>query len=366
MKHSGVLLGGFFLFAAGVGSGWAVRTMLGAPEAEASETLEEDEAPVIDPASMRVSVATSEVTRGALSMTLAAFASVRASPSAEHVLAARAGGRVLEILAAPGQFVKQGELLLRLDPASARVALSRAQASLAEISNQLAEFERTGSARQTADLQAARQRAISEVALLEAQLARIEPLLADGLVAEKAVAEARQALEIARTDREASDAALSAFESSGRTLQHSTLTAARDAAEFETREAERGLAEIEVRAPSAGRLAEWSVRSGEWLAPGAALGRWISAAGRELSLQVPASRWSELALGQRVTWLDARGETRSAPLVRIDGAVATQSGTVEAIAKPEAGEDALLPGLQLFAEIELARLTDALLVPERA
>ncbi|HUR29012.1 MAG TPA: efflux RND transporter periplasmic adaptor subunit, partial [Planctomycetota bacterium] len=248
----------------------------------------------------------------------------------------------------------------------ARVALSRAQASLAEISNQLAEFERTGSARQTADLQNARQRAISEVALLEAQLARLEPLLADGLVAEKAVAEARQALELARTDREASDAALAAFESSGRTLQHSTLTAARDAAELEAREAERGLAEIEVRAPSDGRLAEWSVRSGEWLAPGAALGRWISAAGRELSLQVPASRWSELALGQRVTWLDARGETRSATLVRIDGAVATQSGTVEAIAKPEAGEDALLPGLQLFAEIELARLTDVLLVPERA
>src|SRR5690349_13268476 len=204
MKHSGAWLGGLLLFAAGAGCGWAVRALLGAPEAEAREADDEGEAPAIDPADMRVSVATAEVTRGTLPLTLAVSGGVRASPAAEHVLASRAGGRVLELVAAPGQAAKQGELLLRLDPAPARAASSRARATLAASAKQLAEFERSGSAREDADLQAARQRAVSQVALLEAQLARIEPLSADGLVSEKSIAEARQALELARADRAAS------------------------------------------------------------------------------------------------------------------------------------------------------------------
>src|SRR5690349_6872299 len=368
MRPSGSWIGGLVLFAAGAAAGWAVRTLLWKPEAEASETGEGDEAPPLEVASadMRVVVTTVEATQRELPLTLVAPGIVRAAPAAERAFASRAGGRVLELLVAPGQPVKQGELLLRIDPTSAQTTLSRARAALAEHSNRLAQFERTGSARQELELQGNVQSAISRAALLEAQVARLEPLRADGLVSEKALAEARLALELARAERDASEQAQRAFAGTGQALQLATLAAARDAAELEAREAERALGEVDVRAPSDGRVVEWSVKSGELLAAGAPLGRWLASAGRELSLQVPASEASRLSAGRPVAWKDSRGVERRGTLIRLDAVVEPETGMLQAFAKPDEEDGSMLVGLRVLAEIELGRLTSAVLVPDRA
>ncbi len=368
MKHSGTWIGGLLLFAAGAGSGWAVRTLVKTPQVEGGGAAVEDEPPPLEvpPAEMHVVVGSVEAKSGELPITLGAPGIVRAAPAAQRKLSSRAAGRVLEILAAPGLVVKQGDLLLRLDPTPAQAALSQARAALAESANRLAEFERIGSARQEIELKTAAQRAISQVALLEAQVARLGPLRADGLVSEKALAEAQQALESARAERVLSERAQAAFTSSGESLQRATLTSARDAAQVAASESERALAEVDVHAPSDGQLVEWNVRSGEMLAAGAPLGRWLSSVGRELTLQVPVSEASALNHGLRVTWLDSKGESRSGTLVRIESEAESTSGSLEMIAKPDVEDAALLPGLRVFAEIELRRLPSAVLVPERA
>ncbi|MEO6711448.1 MAG: biotin/lipoyl-binding protein, partial [Planctomycetota bacterium] len=306
MKHVGSWTGGLVLFAAGLASGWAARTLVHGAPAVARESEDDEEAPAIDvdPASMRLSVTTAEASSGELPITLAVSGRFRAAPAAERSLSSRAGGRVLEILAAPGQAVKHGEVLLRLDPATAEAALGVARAGLAESLNRQTEFERTGSVRLAVELKVAAERASAQVSLLEAQVARLAPLLADGLVSDKAFGEAQQALDSARAEQTLSHSAQNAFASSGESLQRATLVAARDSAELAAREAEKALAEVEVRAPSDGQVVEWIVRGGEVLGAGATLGRWLSAAGRELALQVPASKSGEVSVGLPITWVD--------------------------------------------------------------
>ena len=368
MKHSGTWIGGLVLFAAGAGSGWAVRTLVWTPEVEGAGAGGADEAaPIeVDPADMHVVVTTAEATIGQLPIALTAPGIVRAAPAAERALSSKAAGRVLEILTAPGQVLKQGELLLRLDPAPAQAALSQARAVLAVTANRWAEFERTGSARQGIELKAAAQRAQGQLTLLEAQTARLGPLRADGLISEKAFAEARQALESARAERELSERALAAYSSSGETLQRATLITERDAALDSAHEAERALAEVEVRAPSDGQIVEWHVRNGELLAAGAPLGGWLASIGRELALQVPASALSELKPGLRVSWLDSKHASQGGKIVRIETQVEANSSSLEVLVQPDVDDAALLPGLRVFGEIELRRLPDAVLVPERA
>lgn len=368
MKHSGTWIGGLFLFAAGLGSGWAVRALV-APAADVEdEATDSDEVAgiTVDPAEMRAQVDTVEATRGSLPIVLTAPGVVRASPAAEHALASRAGGRVLEIAALPGQLVHAGDLLLRLDPAASQAALSQARATLADSANRLAEFERNGAARQAVELQTALQRAIGQVGLLEAQLNRLEPLRADGLASEKTLAETRQELESARAERVLSERALRAFRDSGENLQLATLSAARDAAQLAVDEAQRAVAEVDVRAPADGRLIELSVRAGEMLAAGSALATLLVGEGREIVFQVPAVHAAKVLPGAGVTWVDAGGVAGHGTIVRLDAQVEPVGGTLEVIARPDADAGVTLSGLRVLGEIELGRTAQAILVPERA
>ncbi len=368
MKQTGAWIGGLLLFAAGLCSGWAVRTLVAAPEPPSSEPVDEDEvpAPVIAPAEMRVQVTTLAATSGDLPITLVAPGIVRAAPAAELTLSSRAGGRVLECPVAKGQVVKRGDLLLRLDAAPAQAALSQARAAFASSANQLAEFERSGSARQKLELETSVHRAISQVALLEAAVNRLEPLRSDGLVSQKALAEAAQALESARADRALSEAARSAFAVSGETLQSATLTAARDAAQLGLREAEKALAEAELRAPNDGRIVELFVHVGETLAAGTTLAKLLAPLGREVVFAVPAASNADLKLGAPASWLDSKGGLRTGAIARLDGEVETIGGTLEVIVKPDDESADLLPGARVFGEMELRRLTGVILVPEHA
>ncbi len=368
MKQTGTWIGGLLLFAAGLGCGWAVRTLVAAPQAESSKSAdeEEDPAPVIAPGELRVQVTTLAAISGDLPITLVAPGIVRAAPTAEMTLSSRAGGRVLECPVAKGQVVKRGDLLLRLDAAPAQTALSQARAMLASSANQLAEFERSGSARQKLELETAVHRSISQVALLEASVNRLEPLRSDGLVSQKALAEAVQALESARADRELSERAQAAYVASGETLQSATLTAARDASELSVREAEKALAEAELRAPSDGRITELFVHAGETLVPGTTLAKLLAPSGREIVFAVPAGSIEDLKLGAHASWLDSKDETRTGTIVRIDGEVETVGGTLEVVVKPDDESARLLPGARLLGEIELRRLSGVILVPENA
>jgi hypothetical protein len=86
--------------------------------------------------------------------------------------------------------------------------------------------------------------------LLDAQVERLGPLHDDGLVSDKTLAEAKQAAEQARAERQLAERTATSFQSSGAELQHATLVAARAAAEAAEQESERMLAEVTSPRPA--------------------------------------------------------------------------------------------------------------------
>jgi len=192
-KRPGKPGAGLLLLAIGVGIGWSVHALLPPSSADEDETPEE-----VAQGELQVSVTTAPVTRGDLAIVVRVAGVVRAAPAADHVLSSRAGGRVLETLAVPGQVVAADDVLLRLDPLPLQAALAQARAVFVEADAALLEFDRSGRDRQAFELQAAAQRAASQVTLLQAQLERVKALAADGLSSDKALAEAAQAVKQAQ------------------------------------------------------------------------------------------------------------------------------------------------------------------------
>jgi multidrug efflux pump subunit AcrA (membrane-fusion protein) len=360
--------GRLLLLALGMGIGWLGHSLLSASAAEDQAQGGQDEPPAVEvaPDDMLVSVTTAAVTSGDLPIVVAAAGVVRAAPASDHELSSRAGGRVLDTLVVPGQVVAAGDVLLRFDPLPLRAALDQARAVFVQAGNTLSDFDQSGRDRQSIELQTAAQRAASQVRLLEAQLARVQALQTDGLASDKALAEAQQAVEQARADQALAERAARAFADSSADLQRTGLVAARTAAEANLQEAERMLAEAEVRAPCAGQLVEFLARPGQKLEPGGKLGRLLAPEGRLVAFGVAASESGTLRPGARATWEDAQGTVRGGTLQRLGGVVDAGSGLLEALVAPDADVPAAPPGLGVRGEIEVRTLHDALLVPEVA
>jgi RND family efflux transporter MFP subunit len=255
---------------------------------------------------------------------------------------------------------------LSFDKGPLEATLAQARAMLAQVDTQLGEFDKTGRVRQEAELGAAARHAKSARQLADAQLSRMEGLQADGLVSDKALAEAKQAAEQARVDEELAGAAMTGFESTNAKLEHDNLVAARAAAEANVHDAERVLADADVRAPADGRITAILAHSGEKLDAGAALGRMLLTDARIVRFSVAAAVAPDIAIGAHATWEDASGALRSGHVVRTAGEIDSNNGLVDVFVEPESGAPPSSPGLTVRGELELRRLENVLLVPERA
>lgn len=368
MSSSPLLPRAVLLAVAAASIGWSVRALV-FPAAAGSDEHAGDEdpaAPEIAADKMLVRVTTAEVRVGDLPLVVSVPGVVRAAPAAERVLSSRASGRVLATFASNGQRVKRGELLLRFETAPLEAALAQTRFALAQAENQLAEFEGTGRDRQKIELEAAAKRAASARKLAEEQRARLEPLHADGLVSDKAVSEAEQALEQARTELEIAERAASSFQSSAAELQHATLVAARSSAEVSLHEAQVVLEEAELHAPSDGQITAFVARAGEKLEPGATLGVLLASERRVIAFSLTANAAARLSPGAKASWEAAGGARLTGTLASIAGAVDPASGLVEALVVPADGSPPEPPGLCVRGELEVQRLTQVALVPESA
>ena len=365
------------LLLAGIALGWTIAALTGSTSTAPDAADSEDAAPEIAPADMDVRVTADVARRGDLPRVLVAAGVVRAAPGSRHVIGTRAGGRVVEALAAPGQQVHAGEVLLRFDPAPLLAALAQARATLAAAAGALSEFEQTGRERTQVELAAAVERTAAQLVLAEAESARRESLHADGLASDKALAESRQAAVQARADAQLARRAEEAFRTSGAEFQHATLLAEHEAARAAAAEAERMLAEAQVTAPCDGQVVEFLARPGASFDPGAPLGELLSAEGRLLVFGVTADAARRLPPDAPAWWTDGLGRTHRGRLSHVAGTVDPVTGLVDAIVVPEEPDATpdgmpvdpqlpLPPGLAVRGELQLDLLRDALLVPERA
>jgi membrane fusion protein (multidrug efflux system) len=177
----------------------------------------------------------------------------------------RVGGSVAAVLADDTDFVKQGQVLVRLDDTDARLALDKASADLGEIVRRISQAYETH-AQQTANL-AVKRRTLEQA---EADLTRRERAVAVEAVSREEAEHARAARDKAKSEFDLARAQLAASDAEVGGTSVATHPAVKQA-EARLREAWLTLARCEIRAPEAGQVAKRSVQIGQQVAPGMAL-----------------------------------------------------------------------------------------------
>src|ERR1700730_16756929 len=109
------------------------------------------------------------------------------------VISPQVAGTVVAVLTDDTQFVKAGQVLVRLDPVDAETALARSASALGQTVRQVRQQKLT--ADQYESLISTRK---LELARAEADLAKREPLLAENAIAPEEVRHARESVQLAR------------------------------------------------------------------------------------------------------------------------------------------------------------------------
>ncbi len=189
------------------------------------------------------------------------------------------GGTVVAIGADDTDFVKSGQVMVKLDDADARVALDQAQAQLAQTVREVRSlFANNSTLKAQVQLREAElSRMQTEANRAQADVLRRTPLVASGAIgkeeyqhaiaqstaAQSAVAAAQSAVLAAREQLSASQT-----QTEGTTL--STHPSVQRAA-AKVREADLALQRLELRAPVDGHVAKRGVQLGQRVSPGAPL-----------------------------------------------------------------------------------------------
>ena len=204
------------------------------------------------------------------------------------------GGTVVAIGADDTDRVQAGQVLVKLDPSDAQVALGQAEAQLAQAVREV----RTLYTR-NASLEALQAQRASELAKAEEDLARRRPLASTGAVSKEDVEHARNAVEAARAALSVAreDLVTNRVRTEGTAVTRHPGVAA---AAARVRDAFLALQRTEIAAPVGGYIARRTVQAGQRVAPGALLmavvpldSVWVDANFKEVQLR-------EMRIGQPV------------------------------------------------------------------
>jgi membrane fusion protein (multidrug efflux system) len=218
-------------------------------------------------------------------------------------------GTVLGIAADDTDYVQAGQVLVRLDPADAKVALDQAEAALAQTVREVRTLYANNAplAAQIKLHEADLARARTDLARAQDDVARRQPLLASGAVGAEELNHAKAQLAAAQSAVAAAQAAVAAAReqlASNRALTDGTTVENHPSvqrAAVRVHEAMLALQRTELPAPVSGHVAKRSVQLGQRVAAGAPLMSvialeqlWVDANFKEGQLQ-------RLRIGQPVT-----------------------------------------------------------------
>ena len=269
-------------------------------------------------------------------------------------------GRVTEVLVREGQPVRQGEVLVRLEPDELQAALGQAMAAERQAQARLEGLRSSG----RLQAQAAVLQADATVHAARAEMERARQLVAQGFVSASRLDDARRASDVALAQQGSARAQAQANADTGTDVvqAQAQLAVARAA----TTAAQARLAQTVIRAPAPARVLSRDVEPGQIVQAGRALIGLALEGPTQLKAQVDERFLEQLQQGQKAQVVaDAfPGQRFAAHVASIAPAVDAQRGAVEVKLGLEQQPPAFLrEDMTLSVEVETARRARALALP---
>jgi multidrug efflux pump subunit AcrA (membrane-fusion protein) len=296
-------------------------------------------------------------------------------------VAAAGGGQVRATPAAPGSYVREGDVLVEMDAGDARLRVTQAQSAVEQASVALRQAEISiamgtdgkfdpAAQPEVIGAKAAADTADNQAKLAKQNLARYTNLMQTGDISNGAFEQAyQQSMAAGEQAKSAQQGYLSALNRAKGAYQGlDALRAAKAAGEAQLALAQRAMESMTIRAPFAGVLAARLVSPGEVLPPGGRVATLLRTNPLQLQAQVPEADSAALRNGLRVTIrVAAFGDRQFGGVVQTVGAaVDPASRTVTVQARIDNGEGLLRPGMFASGRVALAAEEAALFVPQAA
>jgi membrane fusion protein (multidrug efflux system) len=268
-------------------------------------------------------------------------------------VAAETSGRVVSTPVERGTPVTQGTELVRLSAVETEASVKEAEANAAQIEARLAQ-PATGGFDVSRVPEVANARA--NLALAEAEFARIEKLLAERVVSQSEYDQRKTQVEAARQQLESAK--------NGAEQQYQALQAARARVTL----ARKAASDTVVRAPFAGVVVERMVSTGDYVTRGMKVAQVVRVMPLRIALTVPEQFVADVTVGQTVSFsVDAfSGRTFEGRVRYVSPSLRAEQRalTVEAVVPNTNGE--LKPGMFATALIQQPKKVQAVVVPAAA
>ena len=271
--------------------------------------------------------------------------------------------RVAKVLVNDGAQVRQGDVLVQLESAELRAALTQAQASASQAQARLAGLRSTG--RATAKAVAMQSDATLQAA--QAELKRNQQLVAQGFISASRLDDVQRAVEVARAQQASAQALVQANADAGADVVQAQAQLDQALAAVSTAQARS--AQAQVIAPADARVLTRQVEPGQIVQPGKALMSLALAGPTQLIAPVDERFLDQLQIGQSASVVaDAFAEQGfTAHVLSISPTVDAQRGAIEVKLSLDKDPPAFLrEDMTLSVEVETAKRERALVLPLKA
>jgi multidrug efflux pump subunit AcrA (membrane-fusion protein) len=292
-----------------------------------------------------------------------------------------AAGRVLDTPVDVGDFVKEGQIIAKLDDRDAQLRLDQAQAAEQQAEAALRQAQsRIGLGQgeqfdasnvpEVLSAKAAYDSAVAQAKLAAADAQRYENLIKTGDVSQSAYEKARTQADTAQAQANASRQQYEATLNSARQNFQGVMTAQASLAGIRAQSAmaRKAVEDTLIRSPFAGYVSSRPIAAGQYVALTAKIATLLRLTPIRLELQVPESSAPQMRLSALVEAAvpGYPGRTFQGKVTAINPAVDPNSRTVTVVVEFPNPEIALKPGMFATARILLPGSSQGIFVPRQA
>jgi len=274
-------------------------------------------------------------------------------------------GTVEAVLVEEKDEVEKGAPLIRLRPRDAQLAVERAKARVATLRSELEEIRRGPTDAEIRTAESEVRQFAAQLALAERQHEDMKRLFEQEIVSEWEFEQSRTAVEEARARLETAQARLERLRERPLPEQVEAAQSRLKEARVDLESARDDLAETTLTAPFDGLVLAIETNEGERVTPQQPLIRIADMSSVEVYAEVDEDYFGRLSPGQPATLIfpSMPDETYSATVHRVGPEIVPDRGVIGVHLAPDSLPGTAFPGLTVDANIEVARLKQALAVP---